>query len=66
MAELDEANAEQHETVQVIPLHRTSADAVQRALAAFGGEAVQVNPTSAAGNNAPEFFAVRGRQGPAE
>ena len=49
--ELDAAEAEQHETVQVIPLHRTSADAVERALTAFGGDAVQDAQTNALGNN---------------
>ena len=51
VGELDEANAELHETVQVIPLHRTSAEAVQRALTAFGGDAVQATQTSTLGNN---------------
>ncbi|MGA2258864.1 MAG: hypothetical protein ABSG53_29705, partial [Thermoguttaceae bacterium] len=49
--ELDAAEAEQHETVQVIPLHRTSADAVERALTAFGGDAVQDAQANALGNN---------------
>ena len=49
--ELDAAEAEQHETVQVIPLHRTSAVAVERALVAFAGDAVQTTDTKALGNN---------------
>jgi len=51
VSELDEANAELHETVQVIPLHRTSSESVQRALTAFGGDAVQATQTSTLGNN---------------
>jgi len=55
--ELDQANAEQHETVQVIPLHHTSSTAVQRALAAFAGDAVQVNnPTATTTNNQNQQF----------
>ena len=64
VAELDEANAEQNETVQVIPLHRTSAEAVQRALAAFGGDSVQTTKSSTPGNNSRQnsspFGAGRG------
>jgi len=41
--ELDSANAEENETVQVVPLHRTDATAIERALVAFGGDAVQAN-----------------------
>ena len=50
--ELDAAEAEQHETVQVIPLHRTSAVSVERALVAFAGDGVQTTDTNALGNNA--------------
>jgi len=49
--ELDTAEAEQHETVQVIPLHHTSAQTVERALAAFGGDAVQSTETNNLGNS---------------
>ena len=39
--ELDAASAEQDDAVQVVTLHRTSAIAVEQALAAYGGDAVQ-------------------------
>jgi len=41
--EIDAANAEQNETVEVVPLHRTDGTAIERALVAFGGDAVQAN-----------------------
>jgi hypothetical protein len=44
--QLDVAAGERNETVRVVTLHRTSATAVQKALAAFAGDSVQ---SSAAG-----------------
>jgi type II secretory pathway component GspD/PulD (secretin) len=41
--QLDEAAATQNETVRYVALHRTSAVAVQKALTAFAGDAVQTN-----------------------
>jgi len=53
--QLDEAAASQNETVRVVTLHRTSAAAVEKALTAFAGDAVQSSSTSttnaASGNN---------------
>jgi len=47
--QLDVAAASQNETVRVVTLHRTSAAAVEKALAAFAGDAVQTNnPTPTA------------------
>jgi len=53
VGELDAASAEQHQTVQVIPLRANSAKTVQRALAAVAGDAVQAKntATNAPGNN---------------
>ncbi len=44
--QLDLAAAAENETVRVVTLHRTSATAVERALEAFGGDAVQTTSTS--------------------
>ena len=41
--QLDVAAAEENETVRVVTLHRTSAAAVEKALTAFAGNAVQAN-----------------------
>ncbi|MGA2255596.1 MAG: secretin N-terminal domain-containing protein, partial [Thermoguttaceae bacterium] len=60
VGELDSANAEQHETVQVIPLHGTSATAIQRALQAFAGDAVQANNLDTSSNNQNSPFGGRG------
>ncbi|MEI8371481.1 MAG: secretin N-terminal domain-containing protein [Planctomycetota bacterium] len=54
--QLDVAAASQNETVRVVTLHRTSAAAVQKALAAFAGDAVQAKnvettPPGVIGNN---------------
>jgi len=70
--QLDVAAASQNETVRVVTLHRTSAVAVQKALEAFAGDAVQSNnptttaPAANAGANAtpapsaPPWWASRG------
>ncbi len=71
MQQLDVAAAAQNDTVQVIKLHRTSAAAVQKALTAFAGDAVQTNtpatstPAGNANNNnptsaSPPWWASRG------
>ena len=52
--QLDAANAEQNESVRMVTLHRTSATAVEKALAAFAGDAVQAynsNTNSPAANS---------------
>ncbi len=49
--QMDLAAAAENETVQVVTLHRTSATAVERALQAYGGDAVQVNNASSATGN---------------
>ena len=51
--ELDAANAEQRQTVRVITLHRTNAAAIEKALTAFAGDALQGNKaeTNNRGNN---------------
>ena len=52
--QLDEASA-QNETVRWIPVHHTSATAVEKVLATFAGDSVQTSSTStpgAGGNNA--------------
>ena len=50
--DLDVAAAAQNETVRVVTLHRTSASAVEKALTAFAGDAVQsTSTTNANGNN---------------
>ena len=47
--QLDVAAASENETVRVVTLHRTSAAAVEKALTAFAGDAVQANnPTTSA------------------
>ena len=47
--QLDVAAASENETVRVVTLHRTSATAVEKALEAFAGDAVQTNnPTTSA------------------
>ncbi len=47
--QLDLAAASENETVRVVTLHRTSATAVEKALEAFGGDAVQTtNPSTSA------------------
>lgn len=56
--QLDVAAASQNETVRVVTLHRTSAAAVQKALAAFAGDAVQAKntettPPGTSGSNNP-------------
>ena len=43
--QMDDEAAAENETVRVVPLHRTSALAVERALEAFAGEAVQAKNT---------------------
>ncbi len=45
--QLDVAAASQNETVRVVTLHRTSAAAVEKALAAFAGDAVQSSSSTA-------------------
>ena len=45
--QMDDEAAAENETVRVVPLHRTSALAVEKALEAFAGDAVQAkNPTT--------------------
>jgi len=67
--QLDLAAASQNETVRVVTLHRTSAAAVEKALAAFAGDAIQsknaetTSPGANGGNNAtssPSPWASRG------
>ena len=63
---LDEAAAEDNETVQVVHLHNTSAAAAQRALIAFAGDALQITSTpstSGTGNQNQRQF-NRGGGGP--
>ena len=54
--QLDEASGAQNETVRWIPLHHTSATAVEKVLTTFAGDSVQTTSTStpggASGNNA--------------
>jgi type II secretory pathway component GspD/PulD (secretin) len=62
--QLDQAAADQKETVRVVTLH-ANAEAVEKALRAFTGEAVQgETPTTAAGSTpaAPSWMIGRGSQ----
>ncbi len=67
--QLDTANAEEDETVQVFALHGISATAVAKAMAAFGSDVVQTTTpaaTSPNGANAPSSlppWAARGYTG---
>ena len=53
--QLDVAAADENETIRVVTLHRTSAVAVEKALQAFAGDAVQANntDTTTSSNNTP-------------
>jgi type II secretory pathway component GspD/PulD (secretin) len=51
--QLDEAAAAENETVRVVTLHRNSASAVEKALAAFAGDAVQSQTGTSSGSLTP-------------
>ena len=66
--EMDVAAASENETVRVVTLHRASAAAVEQALAAYAGNAVQANPSQAksqpangnTNSSSPPWWASRG------
>ena len=61
---LDAAAEEQHETVQVYRLQRTSTDAVQKAIAAFAGDVVQTGTTGTTSTNGNPAATPFGSGGP--